>query len=117
VTGGSRYRLLVREGSKFSREGYDSLDAAFSELKKLGKQLERTTDAKPVNTILGRRFDPVQQVAARLELHGPKGMRGGVDIRGDGSSEAYTGWIRRKLVSQRAGESAYDALRRELHSR
>ena len=109
-----KYRLLVREGSQFSRDGFDSFDAAFSELKKRGRELERTTDAKPVNTILGRRFDPVQQVAARLELHGPKGMRGGVDIRGDGSSEAYTGWIRRKLVVQRAGESSYDALRREL---
>ena len=110
----ARYRLVIREGAKFSREGYDSLDAAFSQLKKRGRELERATDAKPVNTILGRRFDPVQQVAARLELHGPKGVRGGVDIRGDGSAEAFTGWIRRKLVAQRAGESAYDALRREL---
>jgi hypothetical protein len=116
VTGGSRYRLLIREGAKFSREGYDSFDAAFSELHKRGKELERTTNAKPVNTMLGRRFDPVQQVAARLELHAPRGVRGGVDIRGDGSSEAFTGWIRRKLVAQRAGESPYQALRRELRS-
>ena len=110
----ARYRVLVREGSKFSREGYDSLDAALRELQRRGKELERTTNRKPVNTMLGRRFDPVQQVAARLELHGPRGVRGGVDIRGDGSSEAYTGWIRRKLVAQRAGESAYQALGREL---
>jgi hypothetical protein len=114
VTGRSRYRLVIRVGAKFSREGHDSLDAALRELEKRGRELERTTDAKPVNTILGRRFDPVQQVAARLELHGPRGVRGGVDIRGDGSSEAFTGWLRRKLVAQRAGESAYQALSREL---
>ena len=59
--------------------------------------------------MLGR-WEPQQQVAARLQL----GRRGGVDIRGDGSAEAYTGWLRRRLVEQRSGESPYDALRRQL---
>jgi hypothetical protein len=35
-------------------------------------------------------------------------------VRGDGSSEAFVGRLHRQVVEQRDGESAYDALRREL---
>jgi hypothetical protein len=41
----------------------------------------------------------------------------GVDVRGDGSIEAYTGRLKRRVVDQRNGESAYSALRRELSAR
>jgi hypothetical protein len=57
----------------------------------------------------------VQQVVARATLAGPRGARGGIDVRGDGSTEAWTGrsW-RRALVKQRPGEDAFAALRRVL---
>jgi hypothetical protein len=52
------------------------------------------------------------QVAARGEIKGPKGLRAGIDVRGDGSAEAWTGRFGRKLVELKKKEDAYSALRR-----
>jgi len=64
--------------------------------------------------VFRREIAPVQQVAARAELAGPARLRAGVDLRGDGSTEAWVGRWRRRLVEQADGESAYQALRRAL---
>jgi hypothetical protein len=51
----------------------------------------------------------------RGELRGgPQRLRVGVDVRGDGSSEAWTGTIRRRLIDVRDREDAWSALRREV---
>lgn len=63
---------------------------------------------------LVREIEPVAQVAVRAEVAGPGGIRGGIDVRGDGSAEAWTGRLRRAVVEQRPGEDAYAALSRVL---
>jgi hypothetical protein len=108
------YTLTIRQGPRVTRERYADLDAAVGAMEEQGRDLERGADATPVGGSLIRRIEPVQQVVARLELKGPNGLRAGVDVRGDGSSEAYTGRVRRRLVDQRPGEDAYAALRRTL---
>jgi hypothetical protein len=112
----SPWRLKVRTGPKVSRERHGDLESALDALERRGRELEREADSRTIDLKILRRFDPVQQVTARLELAGPGGVRAGIDVRGDGSSESWTGRLRRKLVEQRAGESPYDALRRELAS-
>jgi hypothetical protein len=87
---------------------------ALTAMEQEGRELELTARARPQGGTLIRRLEPVQIVVARLELSGPGGIRAGVDVRGDGSSEAFTGRLRRRVLEQRNGESAYDALRRAL---
>ena len=67
---------------------------------------------RETRSFLGRDFAPDAQVAARAEVKGPKGLRAGVDLRGDGATEAWTGRLGRRPVVQEAGEDAFQALRR-----
>jgi hypothetical protein len=108
------YKVTVRHGPRVRKERFDDLASALDAMERAGRELERNANRGTVDVKLLRRFEPVQQVAARIELSGPARLRAGVDVRGDGSAEGYTGRVRRRLVEQRKGESAYDALRRAL---
>jgi hypothetical protein len=111
------YTLTVRSGAKVRRERFATLDGALEAMEREGRQLEQGADAHAVGGTLMRRLDPVEQVVGRLELAGPGRLRAGVDVRGDGSTEAFTGRLRRQLLDQGRRESAYDALRRALEER
>jgi hypothetical protein len=109
-----RYIVRVRAGGKVRKRRCSGLTAALTEIEREGRELQASADGRAEGGTLIRRLDPVQIVVARLELSGPRGLRAGVDVRGDGSSEAFTGRMRRRVVEQRRGESPYEALRREL---
>ena len=108
------YRITIRAEGKVSRERAGDLDGALAVLERNGRELQARAPGRPLGGKLVRRFEPVQQVAGRIELSGPSRLRAGVDVRGDGSAEAFTGKGRRTLVPQRDGESPYAALRRQL---
>src|SRR5688500_15186591 len=104
------YRVVLRHGPKVDKHGAETLDDALAWL----EERTRTAAAGPRREAVDlrvRRFEPVQQVAARAELRGA-GVRAGIDVRGDGSAEAWTGRLRRRVVEAREGEDAYAALRR-----
>jgi hypothetical protein len=109
-----RYTVTVRSRARPEKQRFDRLDEALDTIEAQGRALEAGAHEPARGGTLIRRLEPVQIVVARLELRGPGRLRAGIDVRGDGSSEAFTGRVRRELVEQRAGESAYDALRREL---
>ena len=111
------YIVKARSGARVIKDRFGDLTAALDHLESLAQELARTADASVVSPPLTRDFEPVQQVLARVELAGPGRLRAGVDVRGDGSIEAFTGKLRRELVEQLRGEDAYDALRRTLRGR
>jgi hypothetical protein len=102
------------------RRRFDALDDALEALEARARELARDAPRDAVD-VKFKRFDPIQQVAARVELAGPErlmpSVRAGLDVRGDGSTEAYVGRIKRQVVEQRKGENAYRALRRALNER
>ncbi len=106
--------MTARKGPKVERERYDNANQALAAVERHARELEQTAHARATGGRIIRRFEPVQQVVGRVEIKGPRGLQGGVDVRGDSSSEAYTGRMRRTLVTQRDGESASAALRRML---
>jgi hypothetical protein len=108
-----RYVVTVRRRGATDRERFATLDEALVALEDRLDGLVRPERRGPERG-LSREYAPVQQVAVRGEVAGPAGLRGGVDVRGDGSAEAYTGRLRRRLVERGSGETAYEALRRAL---
>jgi hypothetical protein len=112
-----RYTVTVRRGPKVKRERYDDLGAALAAMERAGIDAERHAGQHVVGGTLMRKIEPVQQVVARIELKGPVRLRAGIDVRGDGSTEAFTGKLRRELIRQRRGETSYRALARLLRDR
>jgi len=111
------YRLLVREGPRVARDRFGSLERGLAALD--ARVTALTDDSRRDAIDVGfRRFEPVAQVVARVELSGPQRLfprvHAGVDVRGDGSAEAWVGRARRQVVAQEEGESPVAALRRVL---
>jgi hypothetical protein len=111
------WTLTSRAGSRVEREHLETLEAALDALARRVAALAPETSREELQ-FMRRRIEPQRQVAARFEIAGPRSrrgtVRGGVDLRGDGSAEAFTGRVRRTVVECRRGESAADALRRVL---
>ena len=115
-----RWKLTERAGPKVKRSSFTDVDGALEALEARGRQLAEAAPRAAVN-VRYKRFEPQQRVVARLEVAGPErlvpSVRVGVDVRGDGSVEAFRGRVRREVIAEKRGESPYAALRRVLGER
>jgi len=108
------WKVLVRSGPKVERLRAESLEEAL-ELAETETRVAATTTRRGTIDVRIRKFEPGDQVATRVELRGP-GARAGLDVRGDGSVQAWTGRVRRTLVEPEGDETPYEALRRQMVS-
>jgi hypothetical protein len=113
------WRVTIRSGPKVDRLRFESLDEALDVVERRCREVEAKPPRRMVRVPM-RSFTPSEQVAARAEVAGPgrifPAVRAGVDVRGDGSSEAWIGRTSRDLIDVEQGEDAYAALRRSLAS-
>lgn len=109
------WRVTIRIGSKVTKHRADGAADAVAILE---RELAGADARRDETRALVRTYAPQQQVAARGEIRGdgpPWGRaHGGVDVRGDGAIEAYTGRVTRRLVAPHDGESPFAALLRAL---
>ena len=102
----------MRDGPRVRKLRADGLDAALELVEREARALAAGPGRRAVSTRV-RTFTPQQQVAGRVELSGPR-VHAGVDVRGDGSAEAWTGRMKRRVIAQEERETPYAALRRTL---
>jgi hypothetical protein len=111
------WRLTVRTDGRVENLRFDGLDELLDALQARGRELAGAASSAAVDLKV-KRYEPAQQVRARLELAGPErwfpSVRAGIDVHGDGSTEAFRGGVRRVELEQRRGEDAFAALRRSL---
>lgn len=110
------FTVAVREGPRVSRDRCDSLDELFERVERHAGELALGAGDRPVSGLF-RSYEPIEQVAGRIEISGRRGrglghVRAGIDVRGDGSLEAFSGRVTRRVIEPAPGESAIAALRR-----
>jgi hypothetical protein len=102
--------VTVRVGPRVRKQHFADAEPALAALRAGLDGAERLD----TSSVLGREYAPSEQVSARGEIRGPSRRRAGADVHGDGSVEAWTGWLRRRALEPRDGETAWDALLREV---
>jgi hypothetical protein len=80
-------------------------------------ELAQSAAEDPPGTRL-HRYAPEEQVVARIELSGPQRrlprVHAGIDVRGDGSTEAYVGRVHRQPLDVGPNEDPIAALRQAI---
>jgi len=116
----ARFSMSVREGPRFSRVRTNSIDELFDEVAFHVQELSSRADGTSVDAMF-KTFEPGERVVGRIEIAGERRClvsrdRAGIDVRGDGSLEAFVGRTNREVVEPLPGETVVAALRRAFSS-
>ncbi len=105
----------MRNGAEVDREGFDSVDEAVARMRERALEIRAEGPPKAANVL--RKFEPEDQVTARLELSRGGFLRkqaAGVDVRGDGTFMPYRGGLRREELDPSGHDTPFDLVRETL---
>ena len=108
------WKVTVRIGPRVERVRAEALPEALDAVELNARAAANTERRRTVDTRV-RKYEAGDQVAARVELRG-RGVALGVDVRGDGAVQAWTGRVRRRPLELEDGETPFEALRRVAQS-
>ncbi|MGH2939273.1 MAG: hypothetical protein ACRDPE_14275 [Solirubrobacterales bacterium] len=109
------WKLTVRNGAEVDHEGFDNVDQAVARMRERALEIRAEGPPKVANVL--RKFEPRDQVTARLELStgGLLHKRAaGVDVRGDGTFTPYRGGLRREELDPSNHDTPFDLVRETL---
>jgi hypothetical protein len=109
------WKLTVRNGAEVEHEAFEDLGEAVATMRE--RALAIRAEGPPKATNLVRRFEPKDQVTARLELSRGGFLRkqaAGVDVRGDGTFTPYRGGVRREELDPSGHDTPFDLVRETL---
>jgi hypothetical protein len=106
------WKVTVRNGPAVEHVRADGAEEALDALELHARAIANTERRDTIDTRI-RQFEAGDQVAARVELRGP-GVTAGVDVRGNGAVQAWTGRVRRRPLALEDEETPFDALRRAV---
>jgi hypothetical protein len=109
------WKLTVRHGPDVEHAKFDDLAEAVEGMRQRALAIRSEGPLRSVAAL--RDFDPRDQVQARLELSGNRGLRkqvAGVDVRGNGEFVPYRGRLRREEMDPSAHDTPFDVVRETL---
>jgi hypothetical protein len=107
--------LTVRNGAEVDHEAFADLEAAVAAMR--ARALDIRAEGPPKTSNLLRKFEPRDQVTARLELSRGGFLHkqaAGIDVRGDGTFVPYRGGVRREELDPSGHDTPFDTVRETL---
>jgi hypothetical protein len=111
----SSWKLTIRHGSDVEHESFEELGEAVAAMRERALAIRAGGPVEAASML--RRFEPEQQVQARLQLSGKGVLRkpvAGVDVRGDGTFMPYRGGVRREELDPTDYETPFELVREAL---